>query len=115
MLWQHLSSLFSRFGFIGILCVVLYYRTLSQPAARRFVTVCTKLAGLWAFLVGLAVIVSAVMTINQDHLLTASRWGHHGLRELMLAIGCSVLGMLAIGLGLALFRHRRPNPAILSI
>jgi hypothetical protein len=105
MLWQHISSLSSHFGFIAVIAGVIVCR--ASPAARASFA---KLGALLAILSGIGVSIAAVMTINQDHLLTASMWGHHGIRELILAIGCSVLGMLQIGLGFALLRHQETDP-----
>jgi hypothetical protein len=105
MLWQHLSSLFSHFGFIAVIVGVMVCR--ASPAARASFV---KLGALLAILTGIGVSIAAVMTITQDHLLTAIRWGHHGIRELILAIGCSVLGVLQVGLGFALLRYQGTDP-----
>jgi len=72
-----------------------------SPVERTFI----KLFALWAILLGLGVNIIAAMVIHEDHLLTISMWGHHGFRELVLAFGCSVLGISLMGLGLAAFRY----------
>jgi hypothetical protein len=105
MMWQQVSNLFSHFGFIAALAVMLICR--ASPAACA---VFIKLAALWAILAGLGALVSAAMTVHEDHLFTADNWGNHSIRELILAGGCSALGVMLIGLGFALFKYQWINP-----
>jgi hypothetical protein len=58
----------------------------------------------FAILFGLGVIVVAAMTVFQDHLLTPSGWGSHGLKELGLAICVAVLGAATLIAGLLVAR-----------
>jgi hypothetical protein len=102
MLWQQISGFFSHYGFIGLLVLVMVCR--ASPAVRA---VFIKLAAPWAILVGLGAIYSAILTIHQDHLFVPDRWGHHGIRELAFAGGCSVLGVVLIILGFMLFKYQR--------
>ena len=105
MLWQHISSLFSHFGFIALIVAVVIWR---KSTAERAVFI--KLIALWAIISGFCASIAAVMVIHEDHLLTISMWGHHGFREMIIAIGCSILAMSLIGLGFSVFRRLTSAP-----
>ena len=115
MAWQQVTGILSSYGFFIILFgVVVCRRPGVFPRLLKSGWFLIS-GGIWAIVCGLAVNFAAVMTIRQDHLFTPSGWGHHGLREMLLALGCSVLGLALFGVGFAMFgiqRNQNLTPAL---